>query len=74
MEPWLVALIFTLWDALPGLSPEDREVIRNIDLLQELELTRELDLFVPEPDDGATEGDGRDAAGGAPDFDLEGPP
>ena len=48
MDVSLLLLILALWDhpALPGLSPEDQEVIRNLELLQNLDLTRDLELFV----------------------------
>ena len=47
MELTLLLLAFTLWDALPALTPEDREVIRNLELLQNLDLTHDLEMFVP---------------------------
>ena len=47
MELTLLLLVFTLWDALPGLTPEDREVIRNLELLENLDLTHDLEMFVP---------------------------
>lgn len=51
MELTLLLLVFTLWDALPGLTPEDREVIRNLELLENLDLTHDLEMFVPPADE-----------------------
>ena len=53
MELTLLLLVFTLWDALPGLTPEDREVIRNLELLENLDLTHDLEMFVPPADEPA---------------------
>jgi len=35
----------------PPLSPEDAEVVKQLALLEQVELIRNLDLFAPPPDD-----------------------
>lgn len=65
MELTLLLLVFTLWDALPGLTPEDREVIRNLELLENLDLTHDLEMFVPPADEPSVPD-----APGTPDDDL----
>jgi hypothetical protein len=54
MELTLLLLVFTLWDALPGLTPEDREVIRNLEFFENLDLTTDLEMFVPPAGEPAT--------------------
>jgi hypothetical protein len=73
MELTLLLLVFTLWDALPGLTPEDREVIRNLELLQNFDLTNDLEMFVPPADEPAApdapstpDDDGLGAGGATP--------
>lgn len=61
MDLTMLLLVLALWDnvpAPPSLSPEDLEVVRNLDLLQDLELARSMEMFAgPEVDDTSADED-----------------
>lgn len=60
MDLTMFILALALWDNVPAppslsppsLSPEDLEVVRNLDLLQDLEFAHSLEMFAgPEGED-----------------------
>ncbi len=58
MTPFLIPMGLTLLvaffddlPALPGVAPEDREVVKELELLENMDLAETLDLFVAPTDE-----------------------